>query len=335
MTLKTYFNTLALAALLACSLAYSLAPAHAQLKSDWSRLRNVPTNNDLVNVRFLNNQFIAVGKNGTVLTSADGSNWKKAKTPELPADNSVTDVTYNGKTYLAVGSYAAPDKNIYGFVLQSKDGSDWQLVEQRANPTWNWLSGLIYTDRYVLVDGKGAIRTTTAPLNDPAQWLWAELPVKGWYQSVAHGEGKYVAVGGVWTGSAKGLIMVSSDAKEWDAPVAATGQELMGVAYAQGVFSAVGKSGEILNASSKDLETWTKPQSAPRYQLQSVATDGKQFVAVGEDNAIVVSRDGGKTWADKRSPALSAWLRGVAYGAGQFVAVGPGGVIVRVAQDKE
>ena len=85
--------------------------------------------------------FVAVGDNGTILTSSDGTTWTKV-TATYTSDNGSTetpsfnDVTYGNGTFVAV--------NPNGIILTSTDvTSSWH---PRTSGTTNDLNGVTYTE---------------------------------------------------------------------------------------------------------------------------------------------------------------------------------------------
>jgi hypothetical protein len=84
----------------------------------WNQYNLFPLNSflTLYGVAFGNGTFVAVGDNGIILTSSDGTDW----TPR----NSETQVALNGVTY-GNGAFVAVGGN--GVVLTSSNGIDWTL----------------------------------------------------------------------------------------------------------------------------------------------------------------------------------------------------------------
>jgi photosystem II stability/assembly factor-like uncharacterized protein len=72
----------------------------------WTQ-RNSGTNYSLMYVAYGNNTFVAVGLNGTILTSQDGVNWTRRSLKianrlyRIP--NELRGVTYGNNTFVAVG----------------------------------------------------------------------------------------------------------------------------------------------------------------------------------------------------------------------------------------
>ncbi len=138
-------------------------------------------------------------------------------------------------------------------------------------------------------------------------------------------------------GSTSGYIHTSPDGQTWTNVARITlptGGSIVGLAYANGVYVAVGGGG--YTATSTDGLHWTagNPVSSPGasshvLNMNAVAYSGGTFVAVGSDAVAATSTDG-VNWtavATAAPPAnpddLPVYLNGLAVDAsGEFVAVG-------------
>ena len=65
-------------------------------------------------VQYVNRTFVAVGRGGLILTSADGTTWTSRTTY---TSNDLYDVTYGNSKFVAVG--------LYGTTVTSSDGITW------------------------------------------------------------------------------------------------------------------------------------------------------------------------------------------------------------------
>ena len=104
-----------------------------------------------------------------------------------------------------------------------------------------------------------------------------------------------------------------------------TGTELLGVAYGNGLFVAVGggsgtaSEGIILTSSTGT--NWVQRRAGLNYLLQGVTYGANQFVAVGYGGTIATSTDGA-TWVKRESGTPDFGFYSVIRGGNQFVAVG-------------
>jgi hypothetical protein len=132
--------------------------------------------------------------------------------------------------------------------------------------------------------------------------------------SVAYGNGTYVAVGKV------GTIVTSSDGVSWTNRSSGTTNPLWGVAYGNGMFVAVGDGGTIVTSS--EGVSWTSRSSGITNVLASVAYGNGTYVVVGQFGTVLTSSDG-VSWTTSGTMGFT----GITYGNGTFVAVGGIGMI--------
>lgn len=174
----------------------------------------------------------------------------------------------------------------------------------------------------------------------------------GYFEDVAYGGSRYVAVGQYGTDTDDyPLIMWSDDGADWHRVDAPTGEGsiLWGVAYGDSMFVAVGglrnENGLLtpVIATSPNGETWTEQDPGTGslkgyFSLYKVAFGNGTFVAVGDyfdsgayEYLILTSTDG-ETWTQQAagvSPepppdetSVVSWLRDILYADGLFVAIG-------------
>lgn len=140
--------------------------------------------------------------------------------------------------------------------------------------------------------GKVDVRADTAAVS-PDGVSWSERPIvpDAAYRSIAYGNGRYIAVGGVGSSGGDGLIASSEDGMSWT-EVGRAPFPLIRIRYTAGGFMAVGMSGAA--AQSSDGVVWTS-SSARALQLLDVDFGGHRFVAGGQ--SIATSSDG-VHWSD-------------------------------------
>jgi hypothetical protein len=111
----------------------------------------------------------------------------------------------------------------------------------------------------------------------------------------------------------------SEDGSSWKVQKLAGMPTLVSVAYAGGVFVAVGPLGTII--SSTDGERWVPQFSTVTNRLGDVQAVGNGFVAVGDRGAVLSSPDG-VTWNRRDTPGSSLALRALAANGTRLLAVG-------------
>ena len=136
------------------------------------------TGNDLREVTFGNNTFVAVGDSGNIVRSTDnGSSWDNATSPTA---NSLYGVTFGNNTFVAV--------SVLGNIVRSTDnGSSFSTV---ASPTANGLYGVTFgNNTFVAVGLNGNIirsrdngttwENTTTYGNSKLYVSWSEMSQYG------------------------------------------------------------------------------------------------------------------------------------------------------------
>lgn len=115
------------------------------LGDEWTEI-NTPTSKMLIGMATSGDEFVAVGKDGTVLLSADAESWSAV---ESNTDHELTDVVWADGKYVAVGS---------NIILTSQDGETWT---ERTLPEHAILSKVVYTDdEYMAISRHGQIFTS-------------------------------------------------------------------------------------------------------------------------------------------------------------------------------
>ncbi|MFZ4790022.1 MAG: InlB B-repeat-containing protein [Candidatus Competibacteraceae bacterium] len=252
----------------------------------------------LNSVAYGRNIYVAVGYDGTILTSSDATSWTRRITGTLEP---LYGVAWSGAQFVAVGWG--------GTILTSPDGVTWT---PRYLGTTGWLFGVAWSGAQFVAVGSGVM---TSP--DGVTWTSRVSGTLEPLYGVAWSGTQFVAVGG-------DVVVTSPDGVTWTSRASGTtGGSLRDVAWSGTQFVAVGWGGVIV--TSPDGITWTSRTS--KYASNDVAWSGTQFVAVGFGDAILTSPDG-VTWTSRASGTTGGSLRDVAWSGTQFVAVGFGGVIV-------
>jgi len=132
-----------------------------------------------------------------------------------------------------------------------------------------------------------------------------------------------------------GTLITSPDATTWTPVAACTTNALLGVAYGNGRFVAVGGSATAATIlDSVDGINWSVQDTSSLPPLRGITAGAGQFVAVGRTNAsgqgTVVTSPDGTAWTI-RSPTTTNNLLAVAYGSGTYVGTGSRGAIIRSA----
>ena len=177
-------------------------------------------------VRYINNRFVAVGEEGFVATSKNGSEWiviKAFDDPELY----FTDCTWGNGFYIAVGKAGAvyrsvtletwEDYTIEGFgdirtarfvaggfvvggasgnIAYSSDGANWAMATNNSSLTISYIRDFAYSEKRIYAfsyasNGKGEIWIST---DNGATWQ-VVLTTAGRLWCAAYGDGRFVTSG--------------------------------------------------------------------------------------------------------------------------------------------
>ena len=271
--------------------------------------------------------FVAVGTNGTLVSSADISNlngfltWTALANPLQSAN--LYAISNSGATYLAVGAG--------GTMLYS---SYYALNWTPLTPVTAYdLYAVSFTGVFIAVGQHGTLLSS-----DPTgtSWTTQTLPssvANTNLNGIAAGAGLYVVVGD------NGTLLTSPDANsDWIAdptvPLLTSSANLKGVTFGNvysattgittSTFVAVGSNGVVLTSVFNGINwtSWT-PTPVSSYPINAV-TFGHQFVAVDNIGNTFTSLDG-YTWTNQTPTAFGA-LNSVTSGSYDYSAVGVGGI---------
>lgn len=253
-------------------------------------------------VAFGNGTFVGVSIY-RMATSTDAVNWTNVAIVPADRDFAATGGAYGAGRYVLSGDIA----------VTSTDGINFSRMSFSAGGPPAAINCVVYAGgQFLAATGSEFMRSS-----DGVNWSRARSGVFKRINAIAHGLGKYVAVG------EGGVIRVSNDGTLWTGAISDTEYHLKGVAFGGGRFVAVGTSGLVL--ASTDGNHWSQQVNPDFSDLSGVVYGQGQFVAVGAGGAVLTSPDG-TAWT-RRSSAIAAALNGVSYGEGLFVAVANGRVI--------
>jgi hypothetical protein len=158
--------------------------------------------------------------------------------------------------------------------------------------------------------------------SDNVTWVRRHNPMAGQLNGVVYGGGRFVAVGR--TELFEPLVLVSIDGSTWTQSPALGPSPLTAIAYANGVYVAVGPSTQVLRATDP-AGPWISWQLPAGTSLTAIAHGAGLFVAVGQGRRLVTSPDG-TVWTDRSAnlPLNVLQLRGITHTGSRFVAVGGG-----------
>lgn len=227
-------------------------------------------------------RFIAVGSNGTIITSPDAVTWAH------PASGTTNYLS--GVTWFAPLSPIDPSLAIAvgdnGTILTSENGSTWTprasgaTAHLRDVANGSVLEGKppVMTKRIVAVGLDGTI------LSSPGGGTWTPR-TSGTTRAllaVANGNNLFVAVG------ASGTVLTSPDGIAWTVRSTGGSQYLQDIAWTGTQWVATASGGAIY--TSPTASTWTRRHSSTARDLYAVLTlDSGRLMAAGDDGLVLTS----------------------------------------------
>ena len=238
--------------------------------SRWT-LRPAGVTNALATVAYCGGRFVAAGRKGDLLWSADGETW----TAVVGWDYGFSHVVCCGTEFWATGED--------GIVASSPEGVTWQ--ERHTGTPWAWRIACSSTTWVVVEQGGGGILSST----DGDTWTRVD-PGVGAHCGLVFGAEVFVAVDPV------GNIRTSDDGLAWTVALEAawTGEgSQCDAAYGGYTFVIVEMMGTVL--VSADGVSWQEFEHGHESELGPLAVtyDGSGFTAVGVGSGLTFTCVGG------------------------------------------
>jgi len=252
----------------------------------WTPPTSIPAGfvSDLSAVMFSGSQFIALGTDGSILTSADGNTWILSTNPVPsggaagPRMNSIAfGIVSNATIYVAVGDG--------GNIFWSPDLVNWTAA---ASHTGNTLYNVSFPNGIFVATGAGGTLLTST---DASQWTLRTSNTPKALRGTAYGTGsaagasaQYVVVGD------SGTIVTSPDATNWSVitPAPPLTQDLRAIRFGTR-FVAVGQGG-VVAYSDDPINNWLTTSSGSAADLAAVIFTPGMYLAVGAAGANAVSK---------------------------------------------
>jgi photosystem II stability/assembly factor-like uncharacterized protein len=293
------------------------------------QIRNTPIRENLSAVIFGNGLFVAVGDNGTIITSPDGVSWTERSSG---VNNNLQGLTYGNGLFIAVGEN--------GTIAISPDGMRWteNKFEDPVGSPISFYEPVYENDVFVAVGGPlfqfGIIGLYSS--SDGINWKRASSTggfLINYEMTYANGMFWALKESISLHPIPPGLSVVTSiDGVTWVRMEELVTSDFVmpypaKITYGNGLFVAVGRGGMIFN--SPDMTKWTKRTSGIVEGLSDVTYGAGIFVAIGSKGRILDSPDGKHwtVWLDTQG--FEQNLFGVCYGNGTFVIVGADGIILQ------
>lgn len=294
-------------------------------ESNWTnRLGGLPyVLNDVI---WDGDAFVAVGTDGSILTSVDGFDWVARESGTAADLNAVASY---GPDIIAVGDEIV--------LLSTDHGQSWTT---RHRPAGIILGSVAVSSSMVVAGGNisGPLYVSVMISEDrggtwqAVDWSLADFI---WLTDVAHQDGLFVWVADSFFSMAGGWIFASPDGTSWNEIFRNPGEGLNVIVHAGTHFIVAGRGGVVL--SSVDGFNWTERETpVAGVDYLSAAWNGSTLVVAGGYSCWhfhycspaqfdlpvgLASADGGVSW-DVFNIDGQYQSRGLAFGNGRFVSVG-------------
>ena len=260
-------------------------------------------------VKICNGNIVAVGENGTILTSQDCITWVKQNSG---VSDTLYSCSYGSGKYVAVGAG--------GVILTSSDLQTW--VSQTSGTNDNLYDVDWVKNKFIIAKQQSTILKS----NDGTSWSSEDTENANNKNGVTYSEylNKIVIVGNLKT-----VMIKELDYGDWDLQMTETEKVLKSIVYAknQNVYICVGEAGTI---KRKDLNNnWVDIETAITNNINSVTYSElkKRFVLVG-DTGLIATSEYGNVWTIQTTN-ISTHLYSVVFKDGVCFAVGASGVILK------
>jgi hypothetical protein len=289
------------------------SPANRTVAGNWTQSDSTTTN-DLRGVAWGNGTFVAVGVDGTVLTSSDGGKWA---TQSSHTTDNLFGVACNGELYVCIGTN--------GTIVTSPDAIHW--TAQTSGVTDGLVDVKWAQNQFIAAGENGTILTSP----DGVTWTARDSHAKQRLYGIAWNGTLLVIVGdpGAIVTSADGITFTRRAfvMPVWFHRLVWAKTQFVGATndLISSVTQAMGGRADIL--TSPDGVTWTPHPSHNAVRMVGIAWNGRLLVAAGD--TIDQSADG-QSWAKTIGSVSSTGTSDVACNDHEFVAVGDHGDIFRL-----
>jgi hypothetical protein len=250
----------------------------AFVSADAEEWKSYPTpSTGLYGITQADGMFVAVGAEGSIVTSTNGSDWI-ARTSGT--SNQLHGIARGKGLFVATGRF--------GTVLTSPDGLEWtNALSGNSSDYWK---GVAYGNGMFVIVGSSPFESNLSIVSSNGiDWHYVVLnpgttiPVAD-LNAIAFGAGQFLAVGD------DGHAFSSVDGTEWTGHSPGTHNNLRNALYADGAFTVIGNGGLIMQSA----------QLIPRLQEVKHSDEGIQLRVRAVPNCVHRLQVSGdlKSWQD-------------------------------------
>jgi photosystem II stability/assembly factor-like uncharacterized protein len=291
-----------------------------------------PATNNLTQIAFGNNQFVAIGNDfaqgwPSFVTSSDGTNWTST---QFVVPSTLTAIAFGNGIFVATVWNGSNSLDYYSF-----SGTNWNGPYLMASNKEAWsitygngvFAALTFTSQAVLSS------------SNAVEWTKTSTPTNTYYQNcIGFGNGQFVILGEYGDKA----IYSSSNLVNWTQSTASANSVVHydmdpnAVAFGNGSFLAT-CGGYIVESSAETPTSWSILQNSgnsngPNYLLDGITYGNGMWVAVGQESIYdppVILTSGSLTKLTNASSGTQLTLSSVVASAGHLLAVGGNGTIIQ------
>lgn len=260
-------------------------------------------------------RYVAVGADGALLSSNNGTNWVKA-TVSANFTTDLLNVSWGNDLFITSGKDGV-------LLTAPNDGATWTLRNNGIDK--EWLFDSVWDNdasRHVVIGSNGTVITSA---NGTTDWATPTTPpdTSETLLSIAINDANFLVGGGEHA-----TQIISTDADSWTVSNDRPAQEdLNDILFNNSSYTTAGNGGQI--HTSSDTIYWTSQTSTTTNDILSLAVDTQNdnLIASGAWGTLLRSTDNGTTW-DSLDAGTSNFLYDIASsstGTPILVTVGSGG----------
>jgi hypothetical protein len=273
--------------------------------------RPLPQGNSLYDITEGTDRIIAVGAHNTIVASTNGTNWAVQR---LTLSDYCSAIRFGNNKFVALLSVRP---------MVSSNGVDWSI----GSPLPRSVGTLLFENGEFIAFGSGLLTS-----KEGIVWEDRTPTNSAGFTTAAFGNGVLVSVSSSWP---QGIVRRSSTFVDWEQFSIPTSDQLMSIAFGNGLFVVLATDGHIdgdryCNGStvftSTDGKNWVRSYTNNCSGFFRLAYGGGLFVAAG-DGVVATSADA-IHWSEHPA-AVPSYPLNLCFVRNSFYVLGYGGALVK------
>ena len=239
-------------------------------------------------VRFVNGQYIGLGKNGILVTSTDAQTWA---TRSFPSTQATFDIAFGAGKYVVAGTATA---GVNKGLFISSDGITWAPIVSTLLGETIWKGVTYAANKFVAVGENGQIATSA----DGATWAVYQPPgflVQNQQVAYLQSAGKFIVAANF------GTIYTSPDAVTWTVLISSSLPNILQLecTSTRCVMATSFLNDDPINTTytieTSDAANLYVFKTTTKARAFGLSLLGTQWVGTGEQGLVMTSQNG-QTW---------------------------------------